>query len=306
MTEAVSMTWTKHGRIFEPAGQAPWIGTHAALPVLQRLDDRERLYFSSRDRGGRSHIGFVELSLDAPRDLIAIGPEPVLSPGALGAFDDAGVTSACLVEHDGLVYCYYTGWSLGVSVPFYLAAGLAVSEDGGRRFERLSPAPLLDRNAVDRFLTASPWVLVEHGLWRMWYVSATEWTATDAGPRHRYHIRYAESRDGVVWDRRGLVCIDYASPEEHAFGRPCVIRDGNRYRMWYSYRGASYRIGYAESGDGLVWTRMDESHVIDISAAGWDSEMVTYPAVIDDGARLHMLYNGNDYGRAGIGYATST
>ncbi len=50
---------------------------------------------------------------------------------------------------------------------------------------------------------------------------------------------------------------------------------------------------------------MDASHSIDVSASGWDSEMVTYPAVIDDGARLHMFYNGNDYGRSGIGYATS-
>jgi hypothetical protein len=75
--------------------------------------------------------------------------------------------------------------------------------------------------------------------------------------------------DGV--DRRGVVCIDYASPEEYAFGRPCVIRDGDRYRMWYSYRGAQYRLGDAESADGVVWTRMDSRHVLPPSDEGWDS-----------------------------------
>jgi hypothetical protein len=50
----------------------------------------------------------------------------------------------------------------------------------------------------------------------MWYVSGTEWTSTPAGPRHRYHIKYAESADGRRWDRRGIVAIDYHSPDEYA------------------------------------------------------------------------------------------
>ena len=160
-----------------------------------------------------------------------------------------------MIDHGHRTYCFYTGWTLGMSVPFYLNAGLACSDDGGLTFERVSPAPLLDRSAVDPYLTASPWVIVEDGTWRMWYVSGTEWTETSEGPRHRYHIKYAESRDGLRWERTGIVCLDYRSAEEFAFGRPCVLRDGDLYRMWYSYRGAAYRIGYAESADGIVWTR---------------------------------------------------
>ncbi len=59
--------------------------------------------------------------------------------------------------------------------------------------------------------------------------------------------------------------------------------------MWYSYRGGvdyrtslktSYRIGYAQSEDGISWTRMDECAGIDVSAEGWDSEMIEYPHII--------------------------
>ena len=138
----------------------------------------------------------------------------------------------------------------------------------------------------------------------MWYVSGTEWQVTAAGPRHRYHIKYAESRDGARWDRRGLVCIDYQSPDEYAFGRPCVIKDADRYRMWYSRRGESYRMGYAESRDGIVWSREDERCVLDVSSdQGWDAEMVAYPVVADVAGERFMLYNGNGYGRTGIGLA---
>ena len=156
---------------------------------------------------------------------------------------------------------------------------------------------------MDPFLTASPWVLIDDGVWRMWYVSGTEWQVRADGPRHRYQIKYAESRDGMHWDRRGVVCIDYASPDEYAFGRPCVVNDGDLYRMWYSYRGIAYRMGYAESNDGIVWTRRDDQCIVDASADGWDSEMVTYPVVVRRLGRWEMLYNGNGYGRTGIGLA---
>lgn len=297
------MQWVKHGLIIEPNGQAGWVGTHAALPVLHAAGRKDRVYFSSRDARNRSHIGFVTLSLQAPDEPQVFSSAPALSPGELGAFDDAGVTSSCLVEHGGRLYLFYTGWAVGVSVPFYLNAGLAVSDDG-LHFTRVSRGPLLDRTEVDPLLTASPWVLIEDGLWRMWYVSGTEWQQRPEGPRHRYRIKYAESPDGVRWDRRGVVCIDYASPDEYAFGRPCVVKDGNLYRMWYSYRGPAYRMGYAESNDGVSWTRRDDRCVLDVSADGWDAGMVTYPVVRRRSGRWEMLYNGNGYGRTGIGLAT--
>ena len=73
--------------------------------------------------------------------------------------------------------------------------------------------------------------------------------------------------------------------------------------MWYCYRGDAYRIGYAESADGVEWVRRDDLAGITASEHGWDSQMVAYPCVFDcDGAR-YMLYNGDGYGRTGIGLA---
>ena len=82
-----------------------------------------------------------------------------------------------------------------------------------------------------------------------------------------------------------------------------MVKDADVYRMWYSYRGAAYRIGYAESPDGLRWERRDAEAGIGLSASGWDSEMVAYPVVFDHAGERYMLYNGNGYGRTGIGLA---
>lgn len=287
----------------EPPDQS-WFRSHAALPVIAAAGPAGwDVLFSARDADGRSHVASGLLTgVSTGRPVLSVAPSPVLRPGELGAFDDSGVTTSCVVQSGDRRFLYYTGWSRGVTVPFYLFAGLAVSEGGGP-FQRVSAAPILERCAVDPFLTASPWVVIEQGVWRMWYVSAARWEPAPGGPRHYYHIRYAESVDGIAWRRDGRVCIDFASPAEYAFGRPCVVRDGDVYRMWYSVRGAAYRIGYAESRDGLQWTRMDEAAGIDVSSSGWDAEMIAYPVVVADGGREYMLYNGNDYGRTGIGLA---
>jgi hypothetical protein len=64
-----------------------------------------------------------------------------------------------------------------------------------------------------------------------------------------------------------------------------------------------YRLAYAESVDGINWTRRDEDIGIEVSPSGWDSRMQAYPAVVQSGQRTFMFYNGNDYGREGFGYA---
>ena len=43
---------------------------------------------------------------------------------------------------------------------------------------------------------------------------------------------------------------DLTSPEKYAIFRPCVIKEKGIYRMWYSYRGKTYLIGYAETDTG--------------------------------------------------------
>ena len=294
--------WTKKGLLFAPTGDADWLHSHAALPVVDQIDTGYRVYFSSRDTRGRAQVGYFETgpTFDA---VTRVSERPVIGLGPLGAFDDSGVTTSWIVNHDNKKYHYYSGWSLGVSVPFYFFIGLAISEDGGETYRRVSPSPILERNEVDPYLTASPCVLVEDGRWRMWYVSGTGWEMKNERPQHRYHIKYAESQDGIEWKREGFVCIDYKSEDEYAISRPCVLKDGDLYRMWYASRGSSYRIGYAESVDGLNWTRKDDESGIDVSASGWDSEMVAYPYVLEHEGDYYMLYNGNDYGKTGIGYA---
>ena len=279
--------------------------THASMPFAKTIgEDLYRIYFCGRNSQNRAQTGYAEIDINVPQRISRITEKPVLELGSLGSFDDTGVWPSWIVHCDGKQFLYYSGRMAGVTVPFYSYIGLAISQDGGETFERFSKAPILERNSIDPYMTHTPCVIIENGVWRMWYSSGVCWQIEDSKPKHYYHIKYAESRDGINWERSGIVCIEFKSGDEYAIARPCVLKEGGIYKMWYSYRGESYRIGYAESTDGIDWARKDDEAGIDVSESGWDSEMIEYAFVFEHSGKKYMLYNGNGYGRTGLGYAT--
>lgn len=296
------MKWRKLGRVFSPDNNFEWMCTHAANPVAEYLGgDHYRIYFSSRDNQSRSSIGWIEIDLRKPTEVLRISELPVLAPGRPGMFDDSGASVSCLVRDHNKRYLFYVGWNLGVTVPWRNSIGLATGAVEIPGITKYSEAPVMDRDAMDPYSLSYPWVMLDNGLWKMWYGSNLSWGSSEKDMNHV--IKYAESRDGIHWERSGVIAVNFQRSDEYALARPCVVKDGNRFKMWYSYRGKSYRIGYAESPDGIRWVRKDQEAGIDAAVSGWDSEMIEYPSVFDHQEERYMLFNGNGYGKSGFGLA---
>lgn len=301
------MRWRKLGVVYAPDRSEPWLHSHAALPTPLHVDGSVyRVYFAGRDDRNRSHVAALDLDLEARRVIRA--PWLVLDPGPLGAFDDRGVYPASIVENGSELVLYTIGWNPGVPEPLFRSSiGAAVSRDGGDTFERLSPGPIMARGEHDPYLVTSPSVLNEDGAWRMWFVSGIGWDETPHGLWSRYHVKTAESDDGIEWRRDGVVSVELRDGETN-IGRPSVLRDGSGYRMWYSYVPAGtreYVIGYAESEDGIRFERRDDLAGIETSADGFDAHALAYPAVFRHNGSLFMLYNGDGNGRTGFGLAVA-
>lgn len=308
------MQWVKKGVIFAPSGERSWMRSHACVPVVDRVsDDVLRIYFGPRDASGKSHATFIEVEADDPSKILYVHDQPILSPGRVGTFDDSGIMPSSIVDHAGRKYLYYIGWNQGVTVSYRNSVGLAVSDDGGRSFTRMFEGPVVDRTRLEPYFCASPFAMFDpdDGKWKLWYASSTGWTVVDGRTEPLYQIMYADSDDGIEWRREQQVCIPYSFAGE-ANARPTVWKEKGRYRMIYCFRGSvgyrtdkaqSYRLGYAESNDGVDWTRMDEAVGIERSAEGWDSEMMEYPFVYRHRGRTWMVYNGNGFGETGFGYA---
>jgi hypothetical protein len=298
--------WKKLGLLFQPDGSHPLMRSYAAVPVAQCVEnDLFRIYFSARDEQNRSRTFSLLWNAARPDEVFDVESTPFLDIGETGAFDDSGAMLTWITDtaaKDKLYY--YIGWNLGVTVPFRNALGVALVRES-RVVKRYS-GPTLDRALDEPHFIGSACVLRdESGVYRNWYLSCVGWDRVNGKLLHRYHIKYAESDDGLHWRRTGRVAIDFAHPGEFAISRPSVVRDRDSYRMWYSYRGEQYRIGYAESADGIAWERRDADAGIVPSSDGWDGKAIAYPHVFDHKGTRFMLYNGNDYGRTGFGIAVA-
>lgn len=297
-----SQVWRRLGQVFAPQAAVPWMASHASYPTPLVLGPRlVRSYFSPRDAMNRSSIAAVDLALDDRHfELLGQPRGPLLSPGPRGAFDDSGVTVGCVLAAGDKVHVWYLGWTLGVTVPFRNFIGLAIGPVDGP-LERASPAPVLERSAADPLTVGYPWVLRTAEGFQMWYGSHLEWAPT--GPAMSHAIKSASSQDGIQWLRDGSPVLTPAGGVEFALSRPCVVQDTGRFQMWYSRRYATYRLGYAESKDGRIWVRRDDSLRFVGEPGAWESESLAYATVFDCGAHRYMLYNGNGYGRTGFGLA---
>jgi hypothetical protein len=302
------MRWEKLGQIFCGSGQSDLMVAGGRAPVPLHLSgDLYRIYFGSYDKEGRGRIFSLELDLKNPTSILDLVTEPIVDIGDIGFFDDNGVIPSDVIRVGNKIYLYTIGFSVKNRIIFDAASGLAISDDEGRTFAKLK-GPVIDRGVDDPCFAASPTVMLGADGWRMWYVSCDYWKRHEGGYRHYYNIKHRRSKDGIYWDPHATVCIDYGNEYEYAISRPSVILSGvNRFRMWYSWREQkdvkTYRIGFAESQDGLKWQRVDSDVGIDISVTGWDSEMICYPRVFEHAGSLYMLYNGNGYGKTGFGLA---
>lgn len=304
--------WARRGWVYSATGRHGFDQSHCHKPTPVLIDESTlRVFFGVRDARNTTRTTYVDLDAADPWRVKYVHDRPVLDTGKLGAFDDSGANVSAICRDGDLLYMYFIGWNPSTTVHTRNAIGVAISRDQGRSFTRPYDGAVLDRSKDEPYYTGAVEVIREDGRWRMWYTSGTEWKLINGKPEIRYHIKYAESGNGLDWTRPGLSCIPPRT-EMEATARPCVLKLGGRYRMWYSRRDIvefrtsqahGYRGGYAESADGLAWERMDDAFGLEPAASGWDSESIAYPYCLRLGDRLLMFYNGNGFGKSGFGVA---
>jgi hypothetical protein len=306
------MKWEKKGIILKTEDlEADWIVSHVQVPVPVKIDNETlRIYFTARNKDCHGLPIYIDVDI-SNFNIKKINTVPLLNLGRIGSFDENGVSFSSCISYKGKMYMYYIGWNKGYNIPYKNSIGLAISEDGGNSFYKYSEGPILDRCLEYPYFVATPFVNVEKENMEMYFLSCTEWELWENEYVPHYLIKKAFSNDGIHWNKEDDNCINYNNPYE-AIARPWVIKQNGKYYMWYSYRGThdfrhnkdnGYMIGVAISNDGKTWLRKDDQVGIKKGNVGWDSEMMCYPAVIDNGDDLIMLYNGNEHGRFAFGYA---
>ena len=131
-------------------------------------------------------------------------------------------------------------------------------------------------------------------------------------------IGVAVSADGILWQgyNNGVAPVlshSGGTAWDSNFTTFCtVLNIGGTYHMWYSggQSASNEGIGYAQSDDGLVWTKDASNPMLHISnGVAWRSGRTYTPSVIYNAgwsSSLKMWYTGMASGNYAIGFATIT
>jgi predicted GH43/DUF377 family glycosyl hydrolase/uncharacterized membrane protein len=155
----------------------------------------------------------------------------------------------------------------------------------------------------DDTMVARPSVVNNGTGYMMWYLG-------DSGSK--WEIGLATSPDGETWTKYSgnpVLTVGSSSSWDDSFiAGPCVIYDGNIYKMWYHGRGTNFKIGYATSNDGYNWQKYHNNPVLDLGPSGsFDDNYVSDPYVYFDGLLYHMWYTAKKGStqKYSLGYARS-
>jgi len=206
----------------------------AVVPVS---DDLWFMYYVAYDptrmRGPvKQHQIGLARSFDRGETWIRVGSEPVLAVGPPGSCDGATISSNCVLRVGETWYSWYTGIS---QVPYLASVCLATSADG-IHWHKHPHNPVLSYNPyvrTDAFMVATPQVLYEGGVFKMWYNAKGFGAGEQPG---EYSICYAESLDGIQWERSPRQPVLSASGvgwDAHMVEYPEVLKLDGKYELWY-------------------------------------------------------------------------
>ncbi|MGA2876174.1 MAG: hypothetical protein ABSE82_11635, partial [Nitrososphaerales archaeon] len=204
------MKWEKLGQIFtfdDSPFQAQY-ASHAQSPQALVLNDRVRIYFSTRtvDEPGKflSHVQYVDYGPDLKK-IVNHSDHEVIPLGKLGCFDEHGIFPLSPVRVDDKIFAYTNGISRRISVDVESGIGFAGSVDEGRTFRKLGDGPMLSSALYEPFLVGDAFVRSFQSKFHMFYLFGKRWSqaSRERAPERVYKIGHAVSDDGMDWQRTG-------------------------------------------------------------------------------------------------------
>jgi len=236
---------------------------------------------------------------------------PVIGLGEPGEWDD-GSRGDPSVLFDGTVYhMWFAGCDVSISSCGF---GHATSIDGVE-WTMDSNNPVLssfgEPGDWDETIWNHPAVVYDGSQFHMWYGGQDADGTVRGG--------YATSPDGSTWTKYvGNPVLEVGPPgswDARQTMPGAAIIDGETFKLWYSGWGGTggSQIGYAESEDGIEWTKLPDP-VVEIDRFPGARELgVGLPSVVFDGSRYHMWYQafdpsvggGSEWGDSLIEYAFS-
>jgi predicted GH43/DUF377 family glycosyl hydrolase len=237
--------------VFKPHPDGPvltprednWEGGTINQPrVVKVTETHWRMYYTGwgdRRAGSSWAFGLAE-SFDAGVTWKRVQDEPIMPRGEKPSFDDAGVFVPSFLRFGDTWLMYYTAIMLNDANRQLIHMGMAKSSDG-LNWEKYPHNPILGDEFLDgafRSVTSRVAVRYDSGVFKIWYSFG----------KPDYRICYAESLDGIHWERHEPSPVLETSPkpawDDNIVEYPEVQFVNGQWRLWYCGNGYG-TVGYA-------------------------------------------------------------
>ncbi|MCD6415682.1 MAG: hypothetical protein J7M08_03165 [Planctomycetes bacterium] len=237
------LTWKEHpaSPVLRPR-EGSWEGPRINQPrVVAVSAEHWRMYYSA------SWMMGVAESFDGGVTWERCGDEPLIERGGPDSPDGGGACVPMVLRVGERWMMWYTAVQLNPEGHQNIHLCLATSADGVH-WEKHPDNPVLGDDFSDgapRSVTSRCYVRHDGGVFRMWYSFA----------KPRYRILYAESLDGVEWERAPLAPVLGPSPapawDDEIVEYPEVQIHGGELRLWFcgnGYGSVGFARGVPETG----------------------------------------------------------
>lgn len=270
--------------------------TGTLFDVYVTKDDEKRLRMDLSTRAD----GCVSVAYSAD-GIRWSAPQTALTPNPESGWEEL-VNRNCVLRIGGTYKMWYTGQAHGNS---YI--GYAESADG-IHFIRVGSEPVLaPESPWEGESVMNPCVLLENGLYRMWY---------SAGETYEPNVLcYAESADGVHWNKSPLNPIFERNPakayeQDRIGGCQILPHKTLGYLLFYiGYRDVHTAcICCARSQDGVTaFRRCKQNPLVAPDKGTWDEDSCYKPSALydADANRWRIWYNGRACSKEYIGTAAA-
>ena len=273
-------------------------------PVAISLNNSQlRIFFNSRDVENRSSIysiDFLPEKLEPNYKSVSL-QHPY---GTESSYFSHGISVGQLFTLDGERRLSVMGWKNYRDKHWEGRVG-SISIDENGNLMQLDSEPWMDLDTEDSISLSYPAMYSINGSIKIWYGSTITW---DTGNGEMLHIlkEATMSKDGQIIKSKNK--IPYVLGSAQAFSRPTIVAIGKNHLMAYSFRGdgTKYRIGFIVLEDFSSASHLGGIPPLLTSKSEWESDMVEYPSFFFLKNQLFMLYNGNSFGKTGVGIVSVT
>tara|TARA_Y100000389_G_scaffold195806_1_gene227767 strand:- start:100 stop:1014 length:915 start_codon:yes stop_codon:yes gene_type:complete len=299
------INFEKNGLIIR-AKDVSWVNSHLWVPTAYKLNQSKIIvFFAGRNYQNESDTGYFVYDINLNK-VVKISKKPVLSRGELGSFDDSAAIPSHVIKIGKKYLMYYVGWTQGKKVPFFSSIGLATSVNIYGPYKKIGKAPIIGKTNEDPFFVATCFVEKKNNLYEMYYTSNLGWKKKKKKAFPLYLIKRCTSRDGLNWKLNNSKIINFKNKDEVAITRPWIVEHKKQRIMFFSCKKKFYKIYTAlENKKKNNWQRKLKISFSNNLNHKFDNKSQEYSSVVKIKNKYYMFYNGNDYGKEGIGIAIS-